>query len=423
MDAAPVPVPGPRPAALVFIFITVALDILAIGIIIPVLPHLVADFLGGDLVSAATTVGWFSTLFALMQFLFSPLLGALSDRFGRRPVILLSNLGLGLDYVFMALAQTLPLLVIGRLISGITSASISTAGAYIADVTPPEKRAAGFGLLGAAFGLGFVIGPALGGLLAGSDPRLPFWVAAALSLTNFCYGFFVLPESLPKDKRAALVLKRANPVGSLLLLKRYPQVFGLAGVVLLSNLAHIVLPATFVLYADYRFGWDAWDVGLCLAVVGVCSALVQGGLVRRVVARIGEFRALLTGLTMGAIGFAAYGYAPDGRWFFAAIPLMALWGLAGPAAQGMMTRQVDPAEQGRLQGALTSLTGLVGIFGPQVFAQTFAWFISPAAPFVLPGAAFHLAAVCLAFALLLAWRVGRVHRPTGEAPAATAPAD
>lgn len=411
MHAVPESAPGPRPAALVFIFITVALDILAIGIIIPVLPHLISDFLGGDLVHAATTVGWFGTLFALMQFLFSPLLGALSDRFGRRPVILMSNLGLGLDYVFMALAQTLPLLVIGRLVSGITSASIATAGAYIADVTPPERRAASFGLLGAAFGLGFVVGPALGGLLAGNDPRLPFWVAATLSLVNFCYGWFVLPESLPKERRGRFDLRRANPVGALLLLQRYPQVLGLAGVVLLSNLAHIVLPATFVLYADHRFGWGEWEVGLCLAFVGVCSALVQGGLVRVVVARYGERRALLCGLAMGMLGFLAYAWAASATLFLAAVPLMALWGLAGPSAQGLMTRQVDPAEQGRLQGALTGLTGLAGIFGPQLFAQTFAWFISPAAPFALPGAAFLLAALCLAAGWLLAWRVTRRAMP------------
>jgi DHA1 family tetracycline resistance protein-like MFS transporter len=399
--------PGARPAALIFIFLTVTLDILAIGIIIPVLPHLITDFAGGSILLAAPMVGWFGTLFAGMQFLFSPLLGALSDRFGRRPVILASNLGLGLDYIFMALAPSLPWLIVGRIISGVSSASVTTAHAYIADITPPEKRAGSYGMLGAAFGLGFVIGPALGGILGEIDVRLPFWVAAGLSLANFVYGWLILPESLPVERRARLNLRRANPIGALLLLRRYPGLHGLAGVLFLSNLAHIVLPATFVLYASFRYGWSERDVGLCLAAVGVCSALVQGGLVRRWVPRFGERRMLLFGLLMGALGFALYGWAPTGFWFIVTIPFMALWGFAGPSAQGLITRQVQPEEQGRLQGALMSLTGLAGIFGPQLFAQTFAFSIAPGRGWQLPGAAFYVAAAVLLLALLLAWRTAR----------------
>ena len=286
-----------RKAALIFILITVTLDILALGMIIPVLPHLFEQFLGNDTAMAARYYGYAGMLWAGMQFLWSPVLGTLSDRFGRRPVVLLSNLGLGLDYIFMALAPTLSWLFVGRAISGITAASITTAGAYIADVTPADKRAAAFGMIGAAFGIGFVIGPALGGLLGGIDPRLPFWVAAAMSLANFCYGWFVLPESLPPDKRTkSLDLARANPVGSLMLLRRYPQVFGLASVVLLSQFAHYVLPATFVLYADYRYHWGASAVGYVLALVGVCNAIVQAVLIGKVVPKLGERRTLLLGL-------------------------------------------------------------------------------------------------------------------------------
>src|SRR5690349_4248307 len=245
--------PARRRAALIFIFVTVLIDILSFGIIIPVLPHLVEQLAGGGVAKAAMWVGVFGTLFAAIQFACAPIQGALSDRFGRRPVILLSNLGIGVDFLFMALVNTLPLLLIGRCISGMTAASFTTANAYIADVTPPEKRAGAFGMLGAAFGIGFVIGPALGGFLGGIDLRLPFWASSGLALANFCYGYFILPESLPPEQRSPKFdWSHANPLGSLVLLKRYPQVFGLAAVVLLVNSAHYVLPSVFVLYADYR---------------------------------------------------------------------------------------------------------------------------------------------------------------------------
>jgi DHA1 family tetracycline resistance protein-like MFS transporter len=382
-----------------FVFITVMLDMLALGVIIPVLPKLVVSFVEGDVALGAKIFGVFGVAWALMQFLFSPVLGALSDRFGRRPVILLSNLGLGLDYVLMAMAPNLIWLFVGRLISGITAASITTAGAYIADVTPPERRAAGFGLIGAAFGIGFVLGPALGGVLGAVDARLPFWAAAALSLANALYGFLILPESLPRSKRAAFAWQRANPLGSLALLRSQPILLGLACVLFVQSLAHVVLPSTFVLYATYRYGWDERTVGLTLAAVGACAAIVQGGLVKPVVAHFGERRALLAGLGFGAAGFAVYGFAPTGLVFWFGIPLMTLWGLTGPAAQGLMTQHVLPTEQGQLQGAQSSLMGIAGLFGPGLFTWTFASFIGPLASWELPGAPFLLASLLLAGAM------------------------
>jgi DHA1 family tetracycline resistance protein-like MFS transporter len=336
---------GPRRAALAFIFVTIALDMMAIGVVVPVLPKLVEDFVNEDTAAAARIFGAFGVVWALMQFLSMPVMGALSDRYGRRPVILLSNFGLGLNYVLMALAPNLDWLFVGRVISGITAASISTSMAYVADVTPVEKRAAGFGITGIAFGVGFVLGPALGGVLGGVDPRLAFWAAAGLSLANGLYGLVVLPESLPPERRRAFEWRRANPVGSIRLLRGSPGLTRLASISFLSNLAHAVLPSVFVLYAGFRYGWQERAVGLSLALVGVSSAVVQGGLVGRMVARLGEQRTLLTGLAFGVVGFVFYAIAPTGALFLAAIPLVALWGLAGPSAQGLMTRLVDTRRQ------------------------------------------------------------------------------
>jgi DHA1 family tetracycline resistance protein-like MFS transporter len=394
-----------RQAALLFIFITIVLDVLALGIVIPVLPHLIARFYDGDLASAAHVYGVFGTAFAVMQFAFSPIQGALSDRFGRRPVILLSNFGLGLDYILMALAQTLPLLFIGRLVSGICAASISTANAYIADITPADRRAQSYGLVGAAFGLGFVAGPALGGYLASIDPRLPFWVAAGLSLANALYGLLILPESLPLERRKAFSWRRANPLASIRLLVQRPGLFGLASTVFLSQLAHIVLPAVFVLYGAYRYGWDEATVGLVLAAVGICSAVVQAGLMRRIVALLGEPRTLLVGLLAGALGFLIYALAETGWVFLIGIPVMALWGVANPAAQALMTQRVGVDEQGRLQGAVWSVAGIAGMIGPYLYTQVFAAFIAEDAPIELPGAPFLLAAILLGGAALLALRL------------------
>lgn len=399
--------PRARKAALAFIFVTVVLDMLALGITIPVLPKLILGFKDGDAARAAAVFGVFGTIFAAMQFLFAPVLGALSDRFGRRPAILLSNIGLGADYVLMALAPTLSWLFVGRTLSGIFAASFSIPSAYIADVTPPEKRAAGFGFLGAAFGLGFIIGPAFGGILGSIDPRLPFWVAGGLSFANAIYGLFVLPESLPVEKRAAFSWKRANPIGAFALLRKYPVVLGVAAVAFFSYLAHEVLPSMWVLYTDYRYHWDEKMVGYTLAAVGVCSALVQGGLVRTGVAKMGERRALLFGLACGAAGFAIYGLAPTGALFFWGVPFGALWGFAGPSAQALMSQKVAASEQGRLQGALAGMRGISGMIGPTLFTATFAWSIGPSNPKPHPGAPFLLAAALLGVAVGVALWVAR----------------
>ena len=397
--------PGPRRAAFAFVFITVLLDMFAIGIIIPVLPKLVEDFMGGNTARAAIVYGVFGTAWALMQFLFSPMLGSLSDRFGRRPIILLSNFGLGLDYILMALAPSIRWLFLGRVISGITAASISTAGAYIADVTPPEQRAAKFGLLGAAFGAGFVIGPALGGLLGGISPRLPFWVAAGLSLANGMYGLFVLPESLKREQRTPFSWRKANPVGALKLLRSHHELWGLTCVSFLSNLAHAALPSVAVLYMSYRYNWDTITTGLLLAGVGVCSIIVQGLLVGRVVKAIGERQTILVGLVAGTIGFTIQAMAPNGTLYAVGVVVMSLWGLMGPALQGWMTRLVSPSEQGQLQGANSSVLSISTLIGPLLFTQTFAIFIAAHRDWHLPGAPFLLSAILLVSSLAVALRV------------------
>jgi DHA1 family tetracycline resistance protein-like MFS transporter len=393
-----------RGAAVAFIFVTILLDTLALGVIIPVLPKLVESFVDNDTASAARIFGVFGTAWAAMQFVFSPILGALSDRFGRRPVVLLSNFGLALDYVLMALAPSLSWLFVGRVISGITSASISTSFAYIADITPPERRAAVFGKVGAAFGAGFILGPALGGLLGGMDPRLPFWAAAGLSFANTLYGLMILPESLPRERRARFRWKSANPLGSLHLLRSNRVLAGLSVANFFAQLAHVVLPSVFVLYATYRYGWDTKTVGLTLAIVGICAMAVQGTAIGPIVRRFGERRALLLGLGCGAVGFLIFGAAPTGPLFWLGIPVMALWGLSGAAIQALMTQLVAPDQQGQLQGATSSVQSLSQLVGPFLFTLTFAYFIGAQAPLKLPGAPFLLAAVLLVAAMVTAAR-------------------
>ncbi len=387
---------APRRAAFAFIFATVALDMLALGVIIPVLPKLIVEFEGGDMQKAAGWTGVFGFVFAAMQFVASPVLGALSDRFGRRPVILLSNLGLGLDYIVMGFAPSVMWLLVGRIISGITSASFPTATAYIADVVPAEQRAAKFGMLGAAFGLGFIVGPAIGGLLGDIDVRLPFYFAGSLSLVNFLYGAFVLPESLAKEKRSPLLLKSINPLGSTKILRSHPVLFGLTIASIFAYLAHESLPSTFALYTMERYAFGERDIGFALAAVGLSSAIVQAALTGVVVKRVGERAALLFGLTCGVLGMAMMGLAPTGAWFYASIPLQALWGLGGPPMQSIMSRSVDETKQGQLQGALSSLRGVTGMIGPLLFTAAFGAGIDPRASVSLPGAAFLLSAVLLA---------------------------
>jgi DHA1 family tetracycline resistance protein-like MFS transporter len=375
---------------------------LALGLIVPILPKLVESFVDNDTARAARIFGLFGAAWALMQFVFSPILGSLSDSFGRRPVVLLSNFGLGLDYVLMALAPSLVWLFIGRVISGVTSASMSTAFAYIADTTPPERRAAVFGKVGAAFGAGFVLGPAIGGLLGGLDPRLPFWAAAALSLVNALYGLLILPESLPQDRRSAFRWKSANPIGALHLLRSDRVLAGLSVVNFIAQLAHVALPSTFVLYASYRYGWDAVAVGLTLATVGICAMAVQGAGVEPIVTRLGERGALTLGLACGAAGFLIFGVASNGLLFWLGIPVMSLWGVSGAALQALNTQLVAPEQQGQLQGATNSVQSLSQLLGPFLFTLTFAYFIGPDAPAKLPGAPFMLASALLVLALVIA---------------------
>lgn len=400
---APFHAEGPRRAAMIFIFITVLIDVLSFGVVIPVLPNLVREFTGGDYADAARWIGWFGFLFAAIQFFCSPIQGALSDRYGRRLVILLSCFGLGVDFLLMAVAHSLPLLLLARVFSGVFSASFSTANAYIADVTAPDQRAKAYGMMGAAFGIGFIAGPLVGGWLGGFNLRWPFWFAAALSLTNFLYGWFVLPESLPPERRSARFdWSHANPFGALALLRSFPSVFGLAAVLFLANLAHYVYPSIFVLFAGYAYGWGPVQVSWVLALVGVCSIVVNVALVGRIVARIGERRALLLGLGCGVIGFVIYGLAGSGVGFLVGVPISALWAIAGPAAQALITQRVGAEVQGRIQGALMSLISLAGVLGPLLFANVFAWFIGAHAPLHLPGAPWLLAGLLLAGALLTA---------------------
>src|SRR5467141_988478 len=410
--------PGAGRAAFVFILVTVLFDFLAFGIIAPVLPNLIIQFEGGNIARAAAITGYFGFAWALMQFIFSPILGAWSDRFGRRPVILISCFGLGLDYIFMALAPSLKWLLVGRIISGITASNISSAFAYVTDVTPPEKRAKQFGYLAASFGMGFIIGPAAGGLLGAINLRFPFWAAAALSLANAVYGFFVLPESLPKERRSKSAWHMANPLGSLSLLRSHPELAGLSVVATLYYLAHNSLPSMWAYYTEYRYHWSRGDVGNSLALVGVCAAVVSGVLVGPFVKRFGERRSLLAGLLFGTIGFAGFGLGTPGWMMVAVIPFIALWGIAAPAVQSLMSRHVDPSSQGKLQGAINSLRAITGMAGPVLFTQVFAVAISPRYGLHLPGAPYYLAALLLGASLLLAVYVTRPSEATQSASSA-----
>lgn len=404
-----------RGAAVAFIFVTILLDMFALGLIMPILPKLVESFVDNDTARAARIFGVFGTAWALMQFFFSPILGSLSDRFGRRPVVLLSNFGLGLDYVLMALAPSLTWLFVGRVISGITSASISTAFAYISDITPAERRAAVFGKVGAAFGAGFIVGPAIGGLLGDADPRLPFWVAAGLSFANTIYGLLILPESLPRNRRAPFRWKSANPLGALHLLGSDRILTGLSVVNFFTQLAHAVLPSTFVLYATYRYGWDSKTVGVTLAMVGICAMLVQGAGIGPIIRVFGERRALLLGLVCGAAGFLVFAVAPTGPLSWLGIPVMSLWGVSGAAIQSLMTKQVAPDRQGQLQGATSSVQSISQLLGPFLFTLTFAYFIGAKAPLHLPGAPFFLASALVLLAVVIAAGTLAATRPQADA--------
>jgi DHA1 family tetracycline resistance protein-like MFS transporter len=389
-----------------FIMVSVCLDFLSMSVVLPVLPPLVQRFAHGDVSAAGRYIGLMTAAWGLAQFFAAPVLGALSDRFGRRPVLLISLFGLGCDYVLMAFAPSLVWLFVGRLISGLTAAGFAVASAYIADVTPPEQRAGRYGLIGAAFGIGFIVGPAIGGLLGQVHIRLPFLGAAGLTLLAALYGAFVLPESLAPENRSAFAWKKANPVGALRFLASHRELLGLSSVFALMQFAHNVLPTLFILYVSNRYGWSLKATGASMALVGVCNILVQGLLVKRVVPVLGDWGALIGGLLFGAAGFAIFGLSPSGPGFMAGILVFSLIGLFQPGYQALATRRVAPSEQGRFQGANAGIQGLTGILGPLTFGFVYAWFTSADHP-QLPGSGFLLAAILQMLALLIALAVMR----------------
>jgi DHA1 family tetracycline resistance protein-like MFS transporter len=391
-----------RRAGLAFIFVTLLIDVLGFGLIIPVMPKLVTSMAGGGPSAGAHLFGLLLSSYGLMQFLFAPVLGSLSDRYGRRPVLLVSLLFTALEYVIMARAPSIGWLFLGRILAGITGASFTAASAYIADISPPEKRAQNFGLIGAAFGVGFIIGPAAGGILGALSLRAPFWAAAGLSLLNCLYGLLVLPESLAAEHRRAFTLGTANPVGALGMLARYPWVLAMAGSIALLALAQQGLQSTWVLYTTYRFRWAELDNGLSLALLGLANIAVQVGLIRVLVPRLGEKRTILWGLLFNFIGFLGFALASRG-WMM--IAMMLIWTLSfvsGPTTQSLISREYGPEEQGGVQGALTSLQSLTGIIGPLIATAVFGYFTSSVAPILLPGSPFLLGAVLITLAAGLA---------------------
>ena len=392
---------------------------LGFGLSAPVLPKLVASFVHNDVHHAALIYGVFGTVFAVMQFAGSPILGALSDQFGRKPVIVVSCAGLGVDYLLMALAPNLSWLFVGRIIAGLTSANAATAGAYIADSAKPEERAHQFGLRGAAFGIGLIVGPALGGVLGGVNPRLPFVVAALLSLANAAFGAFIVPESLAPELRRPFSWRRANPIGALKLLQTHRELIGLSCITLLNTLASAALPAVYVLYTGYRYSWGTRTVGLSLAIVGVFGVLVQALLLKPWAARFGDRNTLIAGLVFGAVGMWVYGLSPTGWIFQIGTPVLMLWGLA-TVAQSMMTNFVTSSEQGELQGAIGSLRSLGALAGPGLFTWVFASGINPLREKLHPGAPLFVAAGLLGIAAVLAYATVRRSRPRAERLAVSA---
>jgi DHA1 family tetracycline resistance protein-like MFS transporter len=419
-EVSPAAAPSPgRPAAFGFIFATALLNAISFGIMIPILPNLIKQFTGGDTAAASEWNVLFATTWGAMQFICAPVLGMLSDRFGRRPVLLVSIFGLFVDFLFMAFSPSLGWLYVGRILNGMTAASFSTANAYVADITPPERRARNFGILGSAFGFGFMIGPTIGGFLGEFGLRVPFYAAAALCLVNALYGLFVLPESLPADRRATnLHWTRANPVGSLMFLRAHGELLGLAGVSFLNQLAQVVLPTIFVLYAGYRYGWTPAIFGLTFMASGASMIAVQMFLVGPVVKAVGERGAVLLGAALGGLGFLIFGLAWNGYVYLVGVPVFAMVGLMQPGLLGLMTRRVGPRRQGQLQGANQSLQGIASMIGPPLFGLTFAWLVRRDASLHLPGGAILISAALLALAFLVSLRVARPIAPMAVAPAA-----
>lgn len=391
-----------RKPALGFIFITIMLDVIGFGIIIPIIPKYISHLIGSDLSHASLYSGWLMFSFSVMQFLFSPIIGSLSDRFGRRPVLLFSLFGFGLNYLIIAFAPSITWLFIGRILAGITGASFTTATAYIADISTPEKRAQNFGLIGAAYGLGFIIGPVLGGVLGQYSLQLPFLVAGGLTFLNWLFGYFVLPESLPAENRRRFDIKRANPVGSLLLLRKYPVISGMIGSLICVMVAGFATQSTWTYFTMEAFHWNESQVGYSLGLVGLLMAIVQGGLVRVINPKLGQVRSIYTGLTLYGLGFLLIAFAPQGWMLFLIMFPFCLGGIADPAAQGIISNQVPANEQGELQGALTSLRSITSIIGPVLMTSLFSHFTSKNASVYFPGAPFMMAAVLIIISILLA---------------------
>ena len=404
-----------RKAAVGFIFITLLLDVIGLGIIIPVIPALIQELTGGSISEASRYGGWLIASYALVQFLCAPIVGALSDKYGRRPILLLSLLGFGLDYLVLAVAPTIGWLFLARIIAGVFGASFTTGAAYIADVSSAEKRAQNFGLLGAAFGLGFIIGPVTGGLLGEIGPRVPFYAAALVTFLNLIYGYFILPESLLKENRREFEWSRANPLGALFALKRYPSVAGLIGALTFIYLASHAIQGTWTYFSMEKFNWSESMVGYSLGLVGIMSALVQGLLIRIIIPKIGEYNTMITGIIFNICGCLLFSMASEGWMLLCFIIPYSLGGIAGPAIQGILSNQIPDNEQGQLQGALTSMMAATGIIGPLMMTSIFAYFTAENAPIYFPGAPFVTGAVLVAICLFLILRKGSMNT-TGKNP-------
>lgn len=393
-----------KQAAIGFIFVTLLIDSIGFGIIIPVIPMLIQEMVGGNLSVAAEYGGWLTFAYSFMQFVFAPVIGNLSDQYGRRPVLLFSLFGFGIDYLFLSVAPTITWLFVGRIIAGITGASFSTASAYIADISTPEKRTQNFGMIGAAFGLGFIIGPGLGGQLAHLGARVPFIAAAALALINWLYGYFILPESLSKENRRPFDIKRANPLGSILQLKKYPAFSGLIVSLILVYISAHAVQSTWTYYNMEKFNWTPQLVGYSLTFVGIMIAIVQGGLIRIIIPKLGQHKSVYIGLILYSVGFLLFGFATQGWMMYLFMIPYAFGGIAGPSIQGIISSHIPPNEQGELQGALTSLMSATSIIGPPIMTTLFAYFTSTNAPFIFPGAPFLTGAILTFISAFMAWR-------------------
>ena len=392
-----------KQAAIGFIFITMLIDITGWGIIIPVIPKLIKELIHSDISEAAKYGGWLTFAYAITQFIFAPLIGGLSDKFGRRPIILISLLGFSLDYLFLSVAPTIGLLFVGRIIAGITGARLTTASAYIADISTAENRAKNFGMIGAAFGLGFIIGPVIGGLLGQFGSRVPFIAAAILCLLNFIYGLFILPESLDKENRREFNWKRANPVGALLNLKKYPKLITLIAALFIVYVASNAVQSNWSYFTIYRFGWTEKMVGISLGVIGLLVGIVQGGLVRWINPKIGNEKSIYFGIGLYALGMFLFAFASQSWMMFVFLIPYCMGGIAGPALQSLISSEVLPTEQGEIQGTLTSLMSASSIIGPPLMSSTFYFFTHKNAPFQFPGAAFILGGSLMVISALIAY--------------------